>query len=216
MSTSANRPITLPEALEACLCVVLFTSLLLGAEGFQWDWRHSEAIPLKQSLLRAKVSDAERAAIARAIAIQIRPDLGGLGGQSDQEIEENAQDALVKIVDLNGDGTPEIIVQGSLDEGCSPTGNCRFWIFQKSGQEYKLLFYREAIQSFTIEKTSSHGFSDVAVATHDSATESTVRLLQYREGTYHEAACYDANWAVLEGNTIHKLKEPRLTPCNEK
>ncbi|MDR3674966.1 MAG: hypothetical protein P4N24_05720, partial [Acidobacteriota bacterium] len=111
MSTSVNRRIPLPEALQACLCCVLFTSLLLGAESFQWDWRHSEVIPLKQSLLRAKVSDAERAAIARAIAIQIKPDLGGLGGQSDQEIEENAQDALVKLVDLNGDGTSEVIAQ---------------------------------------------------------------------------------------------------------
>jgi len=40
--------------------------------------------------------------------------------------------------------------------------------------------------------------------------------LQYRDGRYYEAGCYDANWSVLEGDTVHQLKEPRLTPCGGK
>jgi hypothetical protein len=217
METSEKRLVTLQGTLKACFYAVICASLMLGAESFQWDWRHSEALTSKQSLRHAKVTSTERAAIARAIANQLKPDMGGLGGMSEQELEDVALDTPVKMVDLNGDGTPEVIAQGTPEDGgCSPTGNCRFWVFQKSDHEYRLLFYREAIQSFSIETSRSHGFSDIVVKMHGSATVSTLRLLQYSEGRYHEAGCYYENWSVLEGNTVHELKEPRLTPCNEK
>ena len=117
---------------------------MMGAESFRWDWRHSEALTPKQSLQHAKVSGADRTAIARAIAEQLKPDMGGLGGMTEQELEDVALDTPVKLVDLNGDGTPEVIAQGTFQEGgCSRTGNCRFWVFQKSGDEYKLLISQE-------------------------------------------------------------------------
>jgi hypothetical protein len=207
----------LKGAIRACVCAIIFASLMMAAESFQWDWRHSEALTPKQSLQHAKVSGAERAAIARAIAERLKPDMGGLGGMTEQELEDVALDTPVKLVDLNGDGTPEVIAQGTFQEGgCSPTGNCRFWVFQKSGDEYKLLISQEAIQSFTVQPTHSNGFSDIVVRMHGSATDSTLRLLQYHDGTYHEAGCYDAHWSVLEGGAVHQLKEPRLTPCGEK
>ena len=217
MRNHEMRVITLQGAIIACICAVIFASLMLGEESFQWDWRHSEALTSKQSLRHAKVTAVERAAIARAIANQLKPDIGGLGGESEQELEDNALDAPVKLVDLNDDGVPEVIAQGTVEDGgCSTTGNCRFWVFQKSGGEYRLLFYREAIQSFTLQPTRSHGFSDIVVRSTASATESTLRLLRYSEGRYQEAGCYDANWSVLEGGAVHELKEPRLTPCVEK
>jgi hypothetical protein len=207
----------LKGAIRACVCAVIVAPLMMGAEEFQWDWHHSEALSPKQSLQRAKVTDDERAAIARAIAEQLKPDMGGLGGMTEPELEDVALDTPVKLVDLNGDGTAEVVAQGTFQEGgCSPTGNCRFWVFQKSGGEYKLLISQEAIQSFTIQPTRSNGFNDIVVRMHGSATESTLRLLQYREGTYHEAACYEANWSVSEGGAVRELKEPRLTPCGEK
>jgi len=190
---------------------------MMAAESFQWDWRHSEALSPKQSLQHAKVTDAERAAISRAIAVQLTPDMGGLGGMTEPELEDVALDTPVKLVDLNGDGTPEVIAQGTFQEGgCGRAGNCRFWIFQKSGDEYKLLISQESIQSFTIQPSRSNGFSDIVVRMQASATSSTVRLLQYRDGTYREAACYDANWSVSEGGAVHSLKEPRLTRCSGK
>jgi len=212
-----NHQHTLQKTFKTCFCAVIFVSLVLGAESFQWDWRHSEALTPKQSLQHAKISGAERTAIARAIAEQLKPDMGGLGGMTEPELEDVALDTPVKLVDLNGDGTPEVIAQGTFQEGgCSPTGNCRFWVFQKSGDEYKLLISQEAIQSFTLQPTRSNGFSDIVVRMHGSATESTLRLLQYRDGMYHEAGCYEANWSVLEGGAVHELKDPRLTPCGQK
>jgi hypothetical protein len=216
MPTSGARVITWQATINACFFALIFASLISGAESFQWDWRHSEALTSKQSLRHAKVTSAERTEIARAIADQLKPDMGGLGGMTEQELEEIALDTPVKLVDLNGDGTAEVIAQGTpQDGGCSPTGNCRFWVFQKSDREYRLLFYREAIQSFTIQPGHSNGFNDIVVKTHSSATQSTLRLLQYRDGGYYEAGCYDANWSAAEGNAIRQLKEPRLTPCGE-
>ena len=216
METSERRLITLQGASKACLCAIIFASLLLGAESLLWDWRHSEALTSKQSLRHAKVSNPEREAIARAIANQLKPALGGLGGQTEEELEDVALDTPVKLIDLNGDGTPEVIAQGTVAEGCSPTGNCPFWILQKSGREYRSLISQEAVQSFTIQPSRSNGFSDIVVKMHGSATESTLRLLRYGDGKYCEAECYYENWSVLEGKTVHELKEPRLTPCAEK
>src|ERR1039458_9415474 len=110
--------------LAACFCGVSLASLLLGADDFHWDRSHSDALTSKQALRRTKVSTAERAAIAKAIAIQLMPDMGGLGGRTEPEVEDTALDTPVKLVDLNADGTPEVIAQGTpQDGGCSPTGN---------------------------------------------------------------------------------------------
>ena len=84
---------------------------------------------------------------------------------------------------------------------------------QKSGHEYRLLMVLEAIQTFQIQRSRSGGFEDIVVAMHGSATESMLMLLRYSRGRYRDAGCYDANWRVVEGDTVRDLKEPRLTPC---
>jgi hypothetical protein len=202
-----------PGLLAACFYGVSLASLMLGADDFQWDWSHSDALTSKQALRRTKVSTAERAAIAKAIAIQLMPDMGGLGGRTEPELEDTALNTPVKLVDLNGDGTPEVIAQGTPEDGgCSPTGNCRFWVFQKSGGEYRALISLEAIQSFTIQGSRLNGFNDLVVKTYVSSAESTLKLLRYNDGRYQEAGCYNADWSAAGGGR-HELKEPRLAPC---
>jgi len=205
------------EKLNAFLCAVVFAALGLGAESLQWDWRHAEALTSKQWLSHAKISSADRDAIAKALANLLLPDLGGPGGFSEQEVEQVALETPVKVIDLNGDGIPEIIAQGTpQDGGCSHTGNCRFWIFEKSGPEYRLLISVPAIQSFTIQPARSNGFNDVVVKTYGSSTQSTLRLLRYTGTKYEEAGCFNANWPASQGGTGHEANEPHLTPCAEK
>lgn len=209
-----TRPLRWPETIVGCFFAALLTSPLMSAESVKWEWRHSKH--LEQSLRQAKVADAERAAISEAIANQIgpyRPEMKFLGINSEQQLKDAILDTPIELVDLNDDGVPEIIAQGTPKEGCSPTGNCPFWIFQKSGGEYRVLASRGAVQTFQIQRGRSNGFRDVVVEMHGSATEKTLRLLQYRRGKYHVAGCYDANWTVLEGDTVRELKEPLLTPC---
>ena len=212
METRSRRGIMWCGILTACFCGISLASMMLGAEDFQWDWKHSDALTSKQALRRAKVSTAERAAIAKAIAIQLMPDMGGMGGRTEPELEDTALDTPVKLIDLNGDGALEVIAQGTLEDGgCSPTGNCRFWVFQKSGVEYKPLISLEAIQSFTVQGSRLNGFNDVVVKTFVSSAESTLKLLRYNDGRYHEVGCYKADWSAGDGR--HVLKEPRLAPC---
>jgi hypothetical protein len=214
METRSIRLVLLQGILTACFCGVGLGSPMLGVEDFHWDWSHSDALTSKQVLRRIKVATAERAAIAKAIAIQLMPYMGGLGGRTEPELEDTALNTPVKLVDLNGDGTPEVIAQGTPEDGgCSPTGNCRFWVFQKSGSEYKPLISLEAIQSFTIQGSRLNGFNDLVVKMYVSSAESTLKLLRYDNGRYQEVGCYKADWATSGGGVRHELKEPRLTPC---
>jgi hypothetical protein len=188
----------------------------MGAESLQWEWLHSEY--LVRTLREANVTGAERIAIAKAIANQVgpyTPSMKLIGIVSAQQLKDMTFDTRVELVDLNGDGIPEVIAQGTNKLGCSPTGNCPFWVFQKSGGEYRFLVSLGAIQTFKIQRTRSGGFRDIVVEMHGSATQRTLRLLRYSQGKYHKAGCYDAKWSVLEGDTVRELKEPRLAPCKE-
>jgi hypothetical protein len=202
-------------AIPACFCAIIFASLVLGAENLQWDWRRSVDLEANQTLRKAKVTKTERIAIARIIAHQFRPDMRDYEIESEQQREDMVLDTRVKMVDLNGDGIPEVIAQGTNKQGCSPTGNCPFWILQQSGHEYRLLFEWEAIQSFTIQPGRTNGFSDIVIKQHGGYNQSGITLLRYGEGVYREAGCWGAYWFVREGDTVRDLKEPRLVPCGE-
>jgi hypothetical protein len=217
MPVGEKHPLRWSETLVSCFCAVLSASLFMGAESFRWEWRESEY--LKETLREAKLTDAERTAIAKAIANQLGPyvpDMKYMGIDSEQQLKDAILDTRVEMVDLNGDDVAEVIAQGTAKEGCSPTGNCPFWVFQKSGREYRLLVSLPAIQTFQIQRSRSDGFRDIVVEMHGSATQRTLRLLRYSRSKYHEAGCYHANWSVLEGDTVRDLKEPRLTPCKAK
>jgi len=83
----------------------------------------------KQTLREAKVVNADRTAIAKAISNQVgpyTPDMKFLGIDSEQQLKDTILDTRVELVDLNGDGIPEVITQGTNKEGCSPRGSGAF------------------------------------------------------------------------------------------
>jgi hypothetical protein len=206
-----------PEAIVACFCVVPLASPLMGGESLSWEWRDSKYA--EQTLREAKVVNTERAAIAKAISNQLGPytrDMQLVAIDSEQQLKDTILDTRVELVDLNGDGTPEVIAQGTYKAGCSPTGNCLFWVFQKSGREYRVLASLSGIQTFQNQRSRSDRFRDIVVEMHGSATQRTLRLLQYGRGKYDKAGCYDANWSVLEGDTLRDLKEPQLRRCESR
>ncbi len=215
MRIGKKHPNSWPGTIVHCFCGILLASVFMRAETVNWEWRDSKS--LEQTLREAKVTDAERTAIAKAIANQVGPythAMEFLGIDSEQQLKDAILDTRVELVDLNGTDAPEVVAQGTAKEGGSPTGNCPFWVFQKSGREYRLLVSLPAIQTFQIQRSRSNGFRDIVVEMHGSATLRTLRLLRYSRGKYHEEGCYDANWSVLEGDIVRDLKDPRLTPCN--
>ena len=119
----------------------------------------------------------------------------------------------VKLVDLDGDGRPEVIAQG-IGDVCSRTGNCPFWVFQRVASGYKVILEKGAVQTFTVQPTRSNDYSDLLLSMHGSATEQELYSYQFGHGRYRSIACYDANWSYLDENgRIHELKRPRITPC---
>ena len=125
---------------------------------------------------------------------------------------EMALNTPVRFVDLNSDGTPEVIAQGfSGESGCSPTGNCPLWVLQKTTQGYGNLLLDAVSQSFTIERNRTNGYHDIVVAMHGSAFSSSLNVYQYKDGIYNGVACYNADWQSPAGEN---LKEPLITPCN--
>jgi hypothetical protein len=213
MGIGEKHPTRWPKMIIG-FCAVLLASPLTGAENLRWEWRNPKYA--RQALRKAKIVNAERTAIAKAISNQVgsyTPNMKFFAIDSEQQLREAILDTPIELVDLNGDGILEVIAQGTTKEGCSPTGNCPFWVFQKSGREYRLLISLRAIQTFQIQRSRSDRFRDIVVGMHGSAFQKTLRLLQYGRGQYHEASCYEANWS---GNTPADLKEPQLTPCESR
>jgi hypothetical protein len=179
-------------------------------QGFLWNWRDSQELEAREALRTAKITNHEKRAIAAAIAAELLPIMSDLEIESESQLRKAAMDTRIKTIDLNSDGVPEVVAQGMVN--CSPTGNCPFWVFQKTNHSYKLLLESYG-QTFTIQKRRTNGYRDIVVSMQGSATESGLTDYRYKDGSYHEVGCYDAEWTAIEGDTIRELKEPKITPC---
>jgi hypothetical protein len=137
--------------------------------------------------------------------------------KDDPEAVKLAAETRVKFVDLNGDGVPEVIAQPvGNNYVCSPTGNCAFWVFQKTAGGYKLIAEKGAVQTFTIQRTRTNGFLDLVLNMHGSATSRGLYVYRFRDGKYRRTDCYGANWTYLgKDGEVHDLEEPRITPCKK-
>jgi hypothetical protein len=201
--------------LVQCLYLVSF-QLTIGQEkrnsvrntAFQWDWHGSQDLSARNSLRAAKIPETDRRAITAAIMSQLRPGMLDLEIKSEEELKRAALDTRIKRIDLNSDAVPEIVAQGMT--GCGATGNCPFWIFQKTGKGYRLLLEDNG-QSFTIQPNRTHGYSDIVVRAHGSAAQSGLSEYKYDADRYVREGCYNVEWTILEGEHVRELKEPRIT-----
>ena len=189
---------------------------------FQWNWKDSQELSAEQSLRKANLTMLRRKAITSVIADQLRPIMSEPGIvrtttmseiRSEAELRDAVLDTRITLIDLNGDGVPEVVAQGMVN--CGATGNCPFWAFRKTKVAYELLLYGEA-QTFTIQKSKTNGFHDIVLSTHGSSSSGGLVNYHYKEGVYQEAGCYDYDWTVLEGDEVRELSEPRVTPCSER
>jgi hypothetical protein len=173
------------------------------AQTFKWDWHKTQTA--KNTVTKnAEITAAERASLLAVLMQQFAREL---------QPKALAAETRIKLVDLNRDGVPEIVAQ-AVGDLCSPTGNCPFWVFQKSASGYKLILERDAVQSFTIQPTRTNAYFDVVLGMHGSATERGLYLYEFSQGRYRRVACYAANWTYLDENhEIHELEEPLITPC---
>jgi len=200
------------------VCVDLRAEPTLEDAHFRWDWKDSQELSAAQSLRGTNLTHQQRKAIASAIANHIRSMISEPGIvrtttmreiKSEAELQDAVLDTRVTLIDLNGDGIPEVVAQGMVN--CGATGNCPFWVLRKSKTGYRLIFEGEA-QTFTIQPSVSNGFRDIVLSRHGSYSSGDLMHYRFQEGIYSGVACYDYEWTVLENDQVRELKEPRITP----
>jgi hypothetical protein len=155
----------------------------------------------------------ERKAIIEAITAQYKFGRGVWNVNSEKELQDDIANTLIKLIDLNGDGIPEVIAQASDDVSCSPTGNCTIWVFMRSGNGYKLILKKGAIQTFTITSKRTNGFNDLVLGQHGSAVEQALYVYRFVDGKYRQGQCYSVRFTRLVGDEEQELDEPDITPC---
>jgi hypothetical protein len=184
-------------------------------EHFRWSPRDAQELDYRRTVRGSDgIATPEKASLIEAIAAQIRPFEADLGIGSERELLRIAGNTRVKLIDLNNDGVAEVIAQANgLKEGCGVTGNCRFWVFQKTPSGFnRLLDTRYGVQVVAVRSDRTNGFNDIVLGTHDSATRRTLFLYRYRDGQYRLGECYAADWCAL---CDPPLKTPRIarTKC---
>ena len=188
---------------------------------FQWSRHNAQELSRSNTIQSSsEILPDEKAALIEAVAEQIRPYTSYLQIGSESELYNIAAKTRIELVDLNEDGITEVLAQANDSKaGCGATGNCSFWVFQRSGTTFqKILDSRckdgvGGIQLFTINPSRMNGFHDIVLADDVSTPESTLRVYRYRDGQYRQTECYKANWISTKDNQLRRLENPELTPC---
>jgi hypothetical protein len=135
-------------------------------------------------------------------------------GISTDQMRKLAANTRIELIDLNGDGKDEIIAQGNGLGPCGGTGNCIVLVLQRGPEGMRLLVdSREkggGFEKIRVLDTSTNGFRDIVLATHDSASDRTLEVFRFANEKYRMAKCYIATTqphGVPEG-----LRDPVITP----
>jgi|SRR5450432_589323 hypothetical protein len=206
--------------LKTFLLVFLALPAVFSAEkrtavSFNWDVPKFRELNYKKTIGKAKVDAQFSSGLVKAIEAQLRAHSSDLDISDKKELHSVAQESRFELVDLNGDGTPEVIVQPTgLKSGCGGTGNCPLWVFAKRSGGYQPILDVASVQLYRLERNKHQQFWDIAVASHDSASEKHIYVYRYSNGKYSGFQCYDAWWLDNPRNELRILKQPKITSCH--
>jgi hypothetical protein len=112
----------------------------------------------------------------------------------------------IRNVDLNRDGTDEILAKGKGPKLCSATGNCGFWVFLKSSGRWRVILsgsdYDESDDfEGVVQRRSNRGYANILLKGHLSAAETIYRTYRFDGGRYIESRCmYEAPKVRRDGD----------------
>jgi hypothetical protein len=191
-----------------------------SAYHFRWSTRKAEELDFSATIRKSKLPVSDQQMLIKAISALIRPFKKENEIESERELHLLAANTRIKLVDLNDDGIPEILAQANdYKAGCGATGNCSFWVFQKTSAGFRKILDTRGpdgiggIEVFTINPNRTEGYNELVLGSHDSATARTLLLYRFVHGRYRESGCYIASWISTEGGKYRQLEVPDIFPC---
>ena len=188
-----------------------------GPEHFRWSEAKASEIDSRHTIQSAGgLTPDQKRRLTDAVVTRLKshPSLEEfLEGMPASAIRKLASDTRVKLVDLNGDGRPEIIAQANGLGPCGGTGNCIVWIFQWAPTGVKVLLdtldHEAGFQVITVRPWSTNDFRDIVLGSHSSATTRNLVWYRYKDGAYRSWKCYLLSRVGEKGEP---LSNPTISP----
>jgi len=127
---------------------------------------------------------------------------------TEEQVQVLAEETRIELVDLNGDGKPEIIAQANGLGPCGGTGNCIFWVFERTADGLKLLLNTNDRSQLTFENIlirpwSTNGYRDIVLGSHSNASSRNLVWFQFTRGAYRIHGCYYSTWIGEDGRPLN-------------
>lgn len=176
---------------------------------FRWSEVQAHELDYGRTIRKfPDLSPADKAALTNAIVMQLKKDEDLIEDLTEKQVRKLAGETRVELVDLDGDGKPEIIAQANGLGPCGGTGNCIFWIFQRATDGLKLLLNTNDRSPVTFEKIlirpwSTNGYRDIVLGSHSDASSRNLVWFQFTDGAYRIHACYYSTWRGEDGQALN-------------
>ena len=116
-------------------------------------------------------------------------------------------------VELNRDGTSEIVVQGLNKYLCSPTGNCTFWVYRATAGGYEKLLEASDVQQYYFRNSFNNGYRDITTAMHGSAWDSDLSVYKFDGTQYRLKECLSRSYGYLDNRgRFRETTKPIIKP----
>jgi hypothetical protein len=156
-------------------CSALFGAMVLVAPAcFGPCAAAAPIVPSRTHLVGFRSDDAEALMIARKMLAKEISEMEGLGEANSPTTYMGT--AWVRV----SNSRPPILL---VEYGCSPTGNCGLYGFERRKRHWRLVLNSDA-QTCSILPSSHGGRRDLSASMHGSATESTVKTYWWRGNRY--------------------------------
>jgi hypothetical protein len=175
---------------------------------FRWSEAQSHELDYGRTIKTSTdLSAAEKVALTGVVMQQLKLE-GDLEDMTEKQARILTGETRVEFVDLNGDGKPEIIAQANGLGPCGGTGNCIFWIFERTADGLKPLLDTTARTQVTFEKIlirpwSTNGYRDIVLGSHSNANSRNLVWFQFTRGVYRIHACYYSTWTGDDGQPLN-------------
>jgi hypothetical protein len=187
------------------------TTKVDSPEHFRWSERLAHQLSYQNTIRTSTdLTPEQRGAILNAVLDQLKHEK--LEDVSPDGLQRLALNTRIEFADLNGGGIKEVIAQSNGPESCGATGNCFIWVFQPTEVGYKLLLDSGG-EVLRILPGPSNGYRDIVVGIHNSASERTLLVYKYLNGSYHTSKCYSLSWI---SDNFETLQSPKIWPCKSR